>query len=42
MMEDNPFKRDERADMKDFWWAASGIVGALFLAVVVAALWAAP
>ncbi|HEY3499311.1 MAG TPA: hypothetical protein VGK73_31700 [Polyangiaceae bacterium] len=37
--EPNPFKRDERAEMKSFWIGAAA-TGALFLACVIAAvLW---
>jgi hypothetical protein len=37
MMEDNPFKRDEREDMKAFWLRTVIVCGAGFWACVIAA-----
>lgn len=36
--EENPFKRDERAEMKLFWWRATGVIGLLFWGCIIAAV----
>ncbi len=38
MMDPNPFKRDEREDMRRFWWRATGAVGLLFWLAIAGAL----